>query len=108
FSRFGYSYFALYGDPLLDQAPDPYPEGYLARMAAIGVNGVWLQAVLYKLAPFPFKPQLSERYKERLANLRALGSRARKHALGLYLYLNEPRAMPLAFYETHPEMKGVI
>ncbi|MBM3289791.1 MAG: hypothetical protein FJY92_06530, partial [Candidatus Hydrogenedentes bacterium] len=51
--RFCYSYFALYGDAFMDGAPDPFPDGYLSRLAASGVNAVWLQAVLYKMAPFP-------------------------------------------------------
>ncbi len=106
--RFCYSYFALYGDPLLDEIADPYPDGYLARLAASGVDGVWLQAVLYKLAPFPWAPELSDRYEARLENLRKLVARAREHGIGVYLYLNEPRAMPLEFYKDHPELKGVI
>lgn len=106
--RFCYSYFALYGDPLLDKDADPYPDGYLARLAEAGVDGVWLQAVLYKLAPFPWDPTLSARYTERLAALRALVKRARKHGIGIYLYMNEPRSMPLAFFTKHPELKGVV
>ncbi len=106
--RFCYSYFALYGDPLLEKEADPYPDGYLARMAAAGVDGVWLQAVLHKLAPFPWDARISARHEERLANLKALVARARRHGIGVYLYLNEPRAMPLAFYESRPQMKGVI
>jgi hypothetical protein len=106
--RYGYSYFALYGDPLLETEADPYPDGLLARMAAAGANGVWLQAVLYKLAPFPWNPSLSEHYEERLENLRALVARAQEHGIGIYLYLNEPRAMPLAFYDEHPDLKGVV
>lgn len=106
--RFCYSYFALYGDPLLEKEADPYPDGYLVRMAAAGVNGVWLQAVLYKLSPFPWDPKLSERYEERLKNLRSLVTRARKHGIGIYLYLNEPRAMTLPFFDTFPHLKGVI
>jgi len=106
--RFCYSYFALYGDPLLDPSLDPFPDGYLARLAAVGVNGVWLQAVLYKLAPFPWDPELSEGYETRLANLRTLVDRAARRGIGIYLYLNEPRAMPLAFYDEHPELKGVV
>src|SRR5688572_8733914 len=35
--RLCYSYFALYGDPLLDPRLDPYPDGFLARLAASGV-----------------------------------------------------------------------
>jgi len=38
--RFCYSYFALYGDPLLEEDLDPYPDGYLEKLAASGVNGV--------------------------------------------------------------------
>ena len=106
--RFCYSYFALYGDPLLNKDIDPYPDGYLARLKESGVNGVWLPAVLYQLAPFPWDAKLSADYKKRLENLRALVSRARKHGIGVYLYLNEPRAMPLSFFETHPELKGEV
>ncbi len=105
--RFCYSYFALYGDPLLQPEADPYPDGFLARLAASGVDGVWLQAVLYKLAPFPWQPELSARHRERLRALRALVARAKKHGIGLWLYLNEPRAMPLKFFAEHPELKGV-
>ena len=106
--RFCYSYFALYGDPLLEKEADPYPEGYLARLAASGVDGVWLQAVLYTLAPFPWDPTRSARSGERLKNLRALVARACRHGIGVYLYLNEPRALPLAFFERRPDLKGVV
>ena len=103
--RFCYSYFALYGDPLLDDSADPYPEGYLARLAAAGVNGVWLQAVLYKLAPFPWQAELSKSYEIRLKNLRKLVARGREHGIGIYLYLNEPRSMPLGFFADRPDRR---
>ncbi|MEP6755826.1 MAG: hypothetical protein ABJA67_10020 [Chthonomonadales bacterium] len=103
---FCYSYFALYGDPLLDAKADPYPDAYLQRLSASGVNGVWLQAVLYKLTPFPWDPHVSEHYAERLANLKKLVARAKKHGIGIYLYTNEPRAMENAFFKDHPNWKG--
>ena len=106
--RFCSSYFTMYGDPLLETEADSLPEGYLARLAESGVDGVWMQAVLYKLTPYPWDPELSARYEERLANLKELVARARKYGVGIYLYLNEPRAMPLAFYEERPELKGVV
>jgi hypothetical protein len=106
--RFCYSYFALYGDPLLEEAADPYPEGYLARLADAGVDGVWLQAVLHKLAPFPWDPSISMRYEQRLARLGELVKRASRQGIGVYLYLNEPRAMPLSFFQERPELKGVV
>ena len=106
--RYCYSYFALYGDAFMDGAPDPFPDGYLSRLSASGVNAVWLQAVLYKMAPFAWDPSLSEGYEERLKNLAALVARAKARGMGVFLYLNEPRAMQLAFYEKHPELKGTV
>lgn len=106
--RFCYSYFALYGDPLLEPELDPYPDAYLDRLRQVGVNGVWLQAVLHQLAPFPWDPSLSQHWQRRLDNLRTLAARCRARGIGLYLYLNEPRTMPLRFFESHPELKGVV
>ena len=105
--RFCYSYFALYGDPLLEPELDPYPDAYLDRLRQAGVNGVWLQAVLHQLAPFPWDPSLSQHWQKRLDNLRTLAARCRARGIGLYLYLNEPRTMPLRFFESQPELKGV-
>lgn len=105
--RYCFSYFGLTGDPFLGGTDDIYPDGYLAQLAARGVDGVWLQGVLYTLSPFPWDAKLSERYEERLENLRKLVARAKRFGIGIYLYLNEPRAMPVAFYEKYPDMKGV-
>ena len=106
--KFCYSYFALYGDPLLEKAADPYPDGLLARLAQAGVNGVWLQAVLHKLAPFPWELEHSARHETRLKNLRVLVARARRHGVKVFLYLNEPRAWPIRFFENRPQLKGVV
>lgn len=106
--RFCSSYFSLYGDPLLDPDAAGFPEGYLARLSRAGVGGIWLQGVLYKLAPFPWEPALSEQWERRLEHLHDLVEMAGRHDLGVYLYLNEPRAMPLAFYTTRPEVRGAV
>lgn len=106
--RFCYSYFAVYGDPLLEQTADPYPEGYLAQLAQAGVTGVWLQAVLSKLALFPWETEPDNLREIRLRNLRRLVARARRHGMRVFLYLNEPRSLPLKFFERHPELKGVV
>lgn len=105
--RFGYAYFALFGDPLLQPDIDPYPDGYLAQMAASGMDGTWMHIVLSKLTPFPWDAALSEHWEQRLENLGKLVIKAKKHGIGIYLYLNEPRYMPLAFFTKHPELKGV-
>jgi hypothetical protein len=105
--RFCFSYFGLTGDPFIEDTQAVYPDGYLAQLAARGVDGVWLQGVLYTLAPFPWDAEVSARHEQRIRNLCDLVSRARKYGIGVYLYLNEPRAMPVKFYDNHPDLKGV-
>jgi hypothetical protein len=105
--RFCSAYFAMYGDPFMEDTRKSYPGGYLERLARSGVNGVWLQCVLYKMAPFPWDPARSEDWKTRLKNLKTLTARAKEHGIGIYLYLNEPRAMPLSFHKAHPGLRGV-
>ena len=106
--RYCSSYFQLFGDPLLDESVDPYPPGFLDRLVASGVNGLWMHVVLYQLAPYPWDSDLSEGYEKRLDRLRELSDRLDDHGIGLYLYMNEPRAMPLSFFEKHPDLKGVV
>ncbi|MBI4581945.1 MAG: hypothetical protein HY718_19765 [Planctomycetes bacterium] len=107
--RFLYSYFAVYGDPLVDEKLNPYPDGLLQRLRAVGVNGVWLHVVLRQLAPATDFPEFGEGWQTRLANLRKLVERAGRHGIKIYLYMNEPRAMPAAFFTPERDsMKGVV
>lgn len=103
--RLAYSYAAVYGDPLLDPTLDPYPEGLLARLADNGVNAVWLQGVLYSLIPW-LGEKHSQNHAMRIANLSDLTTKAGKYGIGVYLYLNEPRSMPMDLFEDHPDWKG--
>lgn len=104
--RYLYSYFALYGDPLLQPEIDPFPEGYLDKLAGVGINGVWMQCVLNNMAPSKRFPEFGARSAERLANLNKLVDRARRSGLKIYLYINEPRAMPSDFFRDRPNIKG--
>jgi hypothetical protein len=106
--RLVHSFVALYGDPLLNLRLDPYPDGLLQRLSAVGVNGVWLHAVLRDLAPGGAAfPEFGAGHEQRLANLRALVARAKRYGIGVYLYMNEPRAMPHPFFTNRREMAGV-
>ena len=106
--RFVYSYFALFGDPLSTPELDPYPDGLLARLREHGVNGVWMHVVLRQLAPGgEHFPEWGKGHEQRLANLKKLVERARRYGIDIYLYMNEPRAMPKSFFENRPEMAGV-
>ncbi|MBX7255192.1 MAG: hypothetical protein K1Y02_02430 [Candidatus Hydrogenedentes bacterium] len=106
--KFCFSYFALYGDSLLASDEEgPYPDGYLARLAASGADGVWLQAVLFTLAPTPWETEPDPDRATRLEHLKRLVDRAGRYGIKIYLYLNEPRAMPTPFFDTHPDLRGV-
>ena len=102
-----YSYFALYGDPLLSPELDPFPERLLAEYAKMGVKGVWLQGILYQLVPFPFAPEISKGWEIRMDSLRKLVKRAAQFGIGVYLYMNEPRAMDDSFFKKYPHLRGI-
>lgn len=104
--RMVHTYFGASGDILLDERLDPYPDWYLEVLSGLGINAIWLQGVLYKLVPFYFEPHLSENHEKRIRNLEKLAKRAAVYGIGVYLYLNEPRAMPHAFFDKYPYLRG--
>src|SRR5205085_7565156 len=55
----------------------------------------------------PDFPEFGDGHERRLANLRALVERAKRHGIAVYLYLNEPRAMTAPFFRTRPAVMGV-
>jgi hypothetical protein len=102
----------IYGDPLMDAEIGMYPEGLLERYAEVGVDGIWLYAVLRELTPGGAAfPEFGEGWERRQANLRTLVARARRHGIGVYLYINEPRAIEHAkaaeFFKNRPQLRGV-
>ncbi len=106
--KFIYSYHALCGDALLEPELEPYPDELLKAYSNLGINGVWLQGILYSLFPLDKAPEFSEGYKIRLVNLKRLVDKAAKYGIKIYLYLNEPRGMPERFFNQYPGWKGVF
>ncbi len=104
--RMIYSYCGLYATALDRDVALSYPDALLRSYRDLGVNAVWLPAVLYQLVPFPFDEQYSEGWQQRQARLRELIERAAAYDIKVYLYLNEPRCMPMAFFDAHPELLG--
>ena len=87
---------------------DAFPDGLLQELADRGVNGVWLHVVLRDLAPGGDAfPEFGRGHEQRLDNLRRLVARAKRFGIGVYLYVNEPRAMPAEFFNGRPQMAGV-
>jgi hypothetical protein len=104
--RIVYSFFALYGDPLLEPDIDPFPDEYLAQLADIGVNAVWMQAVLNTLAPSKTFPEFGKDCEKRFQTLGKLIQRTSRFGIKIFFYLNEPRAMPAEFFAKRRELRG--
>ena len=104
--RMIYSYCGLYGNVLDEDISLSYPDGLLQQYRQSGINAIWLPATLYQLVPFPFDPSYSAGWQQRQQRLRELTQKAKSFGLKVFLYLNEPRCMPLAFFEKHPHLKG--
>lgn len=101
-----YPFSASYQDMFEGQAEISCPDSLLEEYARVGINGIWLPALLYRMTSFPFAPELSEGWESRLENLRALAKRAASYGIKLYLYLNEPRSMPVEIFRQHPDLMG--
>jgi hypothetical protein len=105
--RMIYPFWLRYGDALDGDAVDDVSDAYLAEVAGIGVNAIWFQGILAQLAPWDLAPGLSAGWSDRLANLRRLVARCARHGIGVFVYLNEPRALPREFFDERPELAGV-
>ena len=105
--NFLHPFSASYGDIFGDSESDPVPEELLKQYAAMGIKGIWLQIVLYTFHPIRGAEEFSKGYEKRLRNLKKLVKKCACYGIGVYLYLNEPRCMPEAFYEKFPHWKGI-
>lgn len=107
--RMIFSYSAVYGDALLPESPDPYPDALLRDYAASGINAVWMPVILYQLIPYLGENMpLSTRCAERLARLKEIAARTRKYGISLILYLNEPRGIPERVKLDHEQWRGPV
>ncbi len=104
--RMVYSYCGLYASVLDNEIEKSYPEILLQSYSSVGINAIWLPVVLYQMLPFPFDESLSKGWEKRQERLRELISLAGKYGIKVYLYLNEPRCMPIDFFENNPSLKG--
>ena len=107
-TRMIYAFSGLYQHAFDIDSEEFLPDEQLRAYQKLGINGIWTQGVLSQLAPFPFDPTVSIGYEKRLDRMRAMTDRLARFGIKLYLYLNEPRSMPLAFFDQYPEMRGHI
>ncbi|MDO5581898.1 MAG: hypothetical protein Q4G69_12275 [Planctomycetia bacterium] len=104
-----HSYFGGFGDPLIDPKADPFPEGYLQKLAKSGVNAVWFHVVLRDLAPGTDAfPDFGKGHEIRIARLKDLAAKLKKYGIGIYLYMNEPRSLPESRFKEGSPFGGAV
>ena len=104
--RIVHGYLSPCGDAFLTDCADTLPDGLLARYKSVGINGIWLHGILSTLSPYPFCPELSSGYERRRENLNKIIDRCKKYGISVYLYMNEPRALPTCVDEKFERLIG--
>ncbi|EEF59094.1 hypothetical protein [Pedosphaera parvula] len=107
-TRCVFPYSSLMTDVLGQDLIDPCPDGYLDTIFHQDADGIWIYALLSDLVPSPVFDGMGVGGEKRLQKLRDLVNRAAKHSLKVYIYLNEPRSQPLAFFDKYPDVKGQV
>lgn len=107
-TRFIYSFCGLYNNAF-DVPSETYcSDELLEEYARVGVNGIWMQGILYQLTEFPFEKKISHGWQGRLEQLKNFSERAAKYGIKIYLYLNEPRCMPKSFFDERKDIMGTV
>ncbi len=98
------------GDAFLDDTRSHLPDVLLDCYARQSVKVLFVHGVLSKLSPYRFDPTQSEGYEIRREHLRDLIKRAALRGIKIYIYFDEPRALPADVFERYgkPEMKGNV
>ena len=97
--RMVFSYSSEFGDPLLDSTLSSYPDVLLRRLAARGINALWIHSVLSTLVPETDLFPGDALYDVRRRHLRKLIDRAARYGIRIFLYSNEPRAAHRSFFD---------
>lgn len=96
------------GDELMTAA-QVYTDETLGAIESHGFNGVWLRGRLYGIMRSNVLPELNDAAADRrLDSLRTVIERGQRQGVGVYLFLNEPLALPAdhPVWRVHPELRG--
>lgn len=105
-TRMIYAFSGLYQYAFDVDSREYCPDEMLEAYSKLGVNAVWTQGVLFQLCEFPFAPEISAGWQQRLARAKDFADRLEKFGMKLFLYLNEPRSMEDSFYGKYPHLRG--
>ncbi len=108
--RYGFGS-AKHPSPYDDFAPDFdfYPEPFLERMAASGINVLWFSArCLDDLCLNEWCPGKADEKRERYKHIRAVIERCRRYGIRLFAYMVIPAPIPNdhPLLQSHPQIKG--
>ena len=106
--RIIHGYLTPCGDALAEDDERYLPDGLLSEYRKQGINGVWMHGLLSALSPYPFDPELSKDYKEKRRKLKKLVDRCAEYGIKVYLYLNEPRFLPIDKAQKFPSLIGAV
>ena len=91
---------------------DYYPENYLERLAADGINGLWM-SIYFRDLPSDYFPGRGKDAPKRFEKLRKVVKRCADYGIKIYLYCSEPKsfgsssfAIPHSDACEHPEVIG--
>lgn len=105
--RIAFPYFAVFGEVLQDnEFKSYYTTGVLENIARMGLDSIWLEVVLHNVVKSNIFPEFGKQSALQLQRLNWIIIQASRAGLGVYLYLNEPRAMPASFFRKYPGIKG--
>ena len=105
-TRIIHGYLAPCGDVFAVKNEEYLPEALLQAYQEKGINGLWLHGLLSALSPYPFDEALSAGYRERREELKRTIARCKKYGIKIYLYLNEPRALPADKFGKYTHLIG--
>ena len=104
--RIIHGYLAPCGDVFAVKNEEYLPDALLQAYQKNGINGVWLHGLLSALSPYPFDETLSVGYQERRAELKRTIARCKKYGIKIYLYMNEPRGLPIDKFGKYAHLIG--
>ena len=93
-ARIIHGYLTPCADTFAKDCEEYLPDVLLEYYQKCGINGLWFHGVLSELSPSPLYEN-SETYEFRRKNLQKTIARCAKYGIGVYLYLNEPRGIPV-------------
>jgi len=76
-------------DELMDDI-DYYPDAYLDKLAASGINALWLSISFANLCRTRFTPKHGMNAERRMRKLRATVAQCGRYGIKVYLFANEP------------------